>query len=778
MSTPPLALPASAWPWPLDLARYDRRPRLTAAERADLRTRVARRKHAPHLFFAGDLPALAPAHPLARLLQPVLDAWRVAGVDRQEATDGAALLVAEMHRRRSAYWAWSEADWVDLLGLTFRAFHQRHHKAKTCRLFLITFSYLVTGITHVPLLSQCHLQPLAERIFGAAAVAQAVEQVCTQLVAWGYPAGRVTTRFPRALCLVLLARRSPHPHELSTELLEYVRCAGINRKLADQLSALSRGLFTRGHLAHTLEQVLNHTKRERFVDRFEGVPPDWLAWCQRWVATSTYRPKVRQSTFRYLIKAGRWLAATHPDIPGPAAWTREVAADFVAAVVRLCIGDWAAPGTLVGQAARRVGQPVKATTMEKLLSCVRAFFKDGHNWGWFPARFDPYRCLGTPRSVSALIGPDPRVIADDVWAKLLWAGLNLTEDDLPATMFGQRPTFYPLALVRALSTVWLFTGLRANEIRRLRVGCVRWQRAQVPVPWTDDPLPPDAVCWLDVPVNKTSTAFTKAVDRAVGDAVAAWERVRPAQPAQLDDRTQEVVHPLFYFRGHPLGATYLHATLIPLLCRKAGVPRVDARGTITSYRARSTIASQLFNAKEPLTLFELQEWMGHRLVSSTQHYAKLTPAKVAKAYEKAGYFARDVRMMDVLIDQQAVQSGAAAAGEPWKYYDLGHGYCTYDFFDQCAHRMACAKCSFYRPKASSAGQLVEGKQHLQRLLQEIPLLDDERAAVEDGLDAMEALLQRLAAVPAPDGTIPDRSSPPRTDGPPADEFVPLPVVPS
>jgi hypothetical protein len=30
----------------------------------------------------------------------------------------------------------------------------------------------------------------------------------------------------------------------------------------------------------------------------------------------------------------------------------------------------------------------------------------------------------TPRGISALIGPDPRVIADDGWAKLLWAGLT------------------------------------------------------------------------------------------------------------------------------------------------------------------------------------------------------------------------------------------------------------------------------------------------------------------------------------------------------------------
>jgi hypothetical protein len=33
-------------------------------------------------------------------------------------------------------------------------------------------------------------------------------------------------------------------------------------------------------------------------------------------------------------------------------------------------------------------------------------------------------------SVRALITPNPRVIASDVWAKLLWAGLNLEQADL------------------------------------------------------------------------------------------------------------------------------------------------------------------------------------------------------------------------------------------------------------------------------------------------------------------------------------------------------------
>jgi hypothetical protein len=61
---------------------------------------------------------------------------------------------------------------------------------------------------------------------------------------------------------------------------------------------------------------------------------------------------------------------------------------------------------------------------------VRAFFRDCQEWGWIPRRFDPGRSLADPRSLHALLAPNPRVLAADVWAKLLWAGLNLAEADL------------------------------------------------------------------------------------------------------------------------------------------------------------------------------------------------------------------------------------------------------------------------------------------------------------------------------------------------------------
>jgi hypothetical protein len=92
-----------------------------------------------------------------------------------------------------------------------------------------------------------------------------------------------------------------------------------------------------------------------------------------------------------------------------------------------------------------------------------------------------------------------------------------------------------------------------------------------------------------------------------GEAIEAWERVRPIQPAKRDPKTGEEVPFLFCHRGERVGKYYINKMLIPTLCKKAGVPRQDARGNITSHRARSTIATQLFNAAEPLSLFELQE---------------------------------------------------------------------------------------------------------------------------------------------------------------------------
>ncbi len=330
--------------------------------------------------------------------------------------------------------------------------------------------------------------------------------------------------------------------------------------------------------------------------------------------------------------------------------------------------------------------------------------------------------------------------------------MNLEEEDLPKS---NGLAIYPFEMVRAVAVVWCFAALRSNEIQRLRVGCVRWQHSDVTVPETGETLPKDAVCFLDIPVNKTNTAYTKAVHPLVGKRINEWERVRPLeQPRALDRKTSEAVQFLFSYRGRHIWTGYINRTLIPLLCRKSGVPLEDSRGKITSHRARATIASMLYNAKEPLTLYELMHYLGHKRLSSTQSYVQIDPTKLASKVAKTGYLEQNLATIEVLLDQEAVRSGRASRGEPWKYYDLGHGYCLNDFWAQCKHRMACARCPFYRPKESLSDQLLEGQANLLRMLEFVQLTEEEKLLVTEGIELHQALIEQMADVPTPTGLTP------------------------
>ena len=506
----------------------------------------------------------------------------------------------------------------------------------------------------------------------------------------------------------------------------------------------SRVLVEMGYLAAPLEQP---NLKQPVKATTDGIAPEWIEWCDRWNRTATQGKRTREATYSLLLKAGRWLAEHHPDVTSPLDWTRDLAVEFVAAVDRMLVGEYVSKACHMSQS--RIGQPLMPRSKQGLIKALSVFFRDCHDWEWIPIRFDPKRYLATPKSVSGQIGTNPRVLADDVWAKLLWAGLNLSEADLPAIyVYTNR---YPFELIRAVTIVWLFAGLRLNEIRRLRVGCSRWQS-----PLMDNGTEPqgERICLLDVPITKSSRALTKPVAAVVGEAISEWEAVRPEQPPLDDPKTGELVHMLFAYRGKLMGHNFVNVAVVPILCEKAGVPEYDARGKITSHRARATIASQLVNTRNPLSLFELQQWLGHQTPNATQHYVSLTPTKLAQSYREAGYFDRNLRTISVLIDQDVIRNGAASEGAIWRYYDLGHGYCTYDFFDQCPHRMACAKCDFYLAKKSSQAQLLEAREHLQRMLQEIPLTTDEQLAVEDGIGAVENLQQRLIDVPTPSGQTP------------------------
>lgn len=740
------SMPSAAARFPFDATLYERPTELSLSERQALGAIVG--------WASAGKKGWPPGTkiPLASLLRPLYDLLDHMGVTNTAKrlytirTSVIYLLIRAMHRHQCSFWAFSEDQWCDLLGQDYYAYVRYHGVTANARHQLIGVAYQLCDFKHLERLGRLSYPALACKLLGTDVFEQAVVDLQTDLLTWGYTRLGNAKALRAALAEALLTQRSPSVIDLEQAVLERLYQTADAKATRRGLVLLSYVLVRRGQLRLPLGRDGKVVNKERIDHRraIEGVPGPWLGWCERWYATSPLQPSSRVSTVYRLLQVGRWLAQTYPHIQEPADWTLEISAAFVAAVDRAKVGQWSNP---VASAAKRLGQPFSAQGKDGFYRCVRTFFTDCQEWGWIARRFNPARSLRTPGSVRALIGPDPRVIGDATWAKLVWAGLNLSDSDLGGAIDGRdHRHLYPTPMLQALAIVWLFSGLRRDEILRLRVGCIRWQ---VPSP-TNQSNTNEQTCLLDVPVNKTNTAFTKPVDALVGQAIAAWESQRPPQPDWPDRKTGQLVQFLFCHRGRPLGLSYLNRVLIPLLCQKAGVPREDARGPITSHRARSTIASQLYNAKEPFSLVELQAWLGHTSPESTQHYAKVSPTKLAQSYKDAGYFARNLRAVEVLIDQQAIQSGAAAQGEPWKYYDLGHGYCTYDFFDQCVHRMACAKCSFYRPKASAESQLVEGKKNLQRMLQEIPLLDDERAAVEDGLSAMDHLLVRLAGIPTPD----------------------------
>jgi hypothetical protein len=249
------------------------------------------------------------------------------------------------------------------------------------------------------------------------------------------------------------------------------------------------------------------------------------------------------------------------------------------------------------------------------------------------------------------------------------------------------------------------------------------------------------VCFLTVPVNKTNTSFPKAVNSLVGKVINEWERVRPAQqPLVIDRKTGELVQVLFAHRGHSLSIHYLNQTLIPLLCRKAGIPREDERGAITSHRARATIATMLYNAPEGLTIWELMQWLGHKNPASTRHYARTNPTKLAQAYMKAD---RNSRLFEALVDTKV-----DANGEVKIYYVLGdHGFCSNAEWASCLYRMACVKCPFFVPKEQ--GQLIQAQKSVRRFMEVVELTEEERAAAQDDAEKIQANVERTERLPKP-----------------------------
>ena len=738
------------WQSPIDISKYNRSPYLTKTEKEEIKLVVNKATNWHHKTYKI----------LDRLLQPLNDAIDIFNPDLARRSPVIRVILKEINKRQTTFWDWQKEDWAEIVDYPNNVFNQKYGVYSGIQVNLAAVIYLLFGFDFHRT-QDCKLPSylVATKVFGEELVQQGCAQITKSYLNLGYTKRSQEPKLRTAISDLFLANHSPYLEDLTIDVLKDLReNKNTPSYIRKELVSISLVLFNMEIISEPLYFASQKGRRFGVEDAKKNVSPEWLKWCQHWLDTSTLSPRTRERTYYDALKVGRWLAHKHPEIKSPEQWTRQLAIEFIAQVNQMKIGDYVEN---INRACDKQGKPLTPVTKSGFISGVRRFFKDCQEWEWIPRKFSPERALATPGSITALIKPNPKVIADDIWAKLLWAGLNLKEEDLPFTVIGSY--VYPLVLVQAVTITWLFAGIRNNEIIRLRVGCIRWQKDDVIIPGTNEVVSKDAICYLEIPVNKTSPGYIKPVDRVLGEVIEAWEKLRPVQKPLIDKKDGSLVDFLFMHRGRKIGNLFINDSIIPILCKKAGIPSKDVKGNITSHRARSTIATQLSTSKEPMTLFELKEWLGHADINSTINYAKVIPTKLAKSYQDAEYFKRNLRTVEVLIDQEAIITGAATNGEPWKYYDLGHGLCTYDFFSQCKHRMACARCGFYIPKGSSKAQIIEAKSNLERMLQEIPLTEDEQFAVSEGIEALTKLKARLADVPTPSGQTPRQLEEERKD---------------
>jgi len=718
--------------WPVEVARYDRSPDLTDLEREALRDLVAQLGWKKRTKISGELQT-----GLTRLLQPLHDIQEQLGMYQKYCTTPVQVILRAMYEHSTSYWAWSEEEWITVLQSAFTLL-EHHYDLKMYRLArqqLMIVAYALGPQTDFfwPFLREMSPSSLAVKIFGTKPLLESVERIYDVLRQWGYmDSPQLRSEMMTTIAEAFLANRNVCLEAVTGPFLVafYEKAQPHRRK---HIECLSRVL---AHLRLIDAPLLSSNEKRRVLAEqinTEGIASEWVQWCLQWYHFSDLAPQVKKSYLYRLFRAGRWLAEYYPDVTNPHQWTSKLAAEYVTVVDHMQTGDFSSSDYREKKMRGVTPQPLAAPTKEKLIVALRVFFDDlyeePHN---VPRRFDPARALRTPQTILKQLGPNPRDLNPVLWAKIVHAALNLAEEDLPRGATGG--LLYPLELVRAVAAVWVYSGLRMDEVARLHVNCIRWQVEDVKVPETGEVLPKETVCFLTVPVNKTTNTFQKPVNPVVGRRINEWEQVRaPGQPSRRDRKTGAATHYLFAHRGKSLSKHYINLTLIPLLCTKAGIPCEDERGAITSHRARATLATLLYNAPEGLSIFELMEWLGHKTPRTTQSYARVKPTKLAAAYAKAD---RNSRLMEVLVDTKA-----DANGEVKVYYVLGeHGLCGNPDWATCLYRMACIKCPFFVP--NDRAQLIEASQTVKRFMEMVELTDEELVAVQEDAIKLEEAVER------------------------------------
>lgn len=213
------------WSWPIDATQYDQAHGLTARERRFLTVELPSRIK----FSKTRQPSLDTVQRLARPLHDVFDHIEFRGPKRRSLV---FYLLEEMGRRDRTLWAWTDAEWMELV---------------ECRRYdgnrIVAAAFLLRGfdtLASFPKRRQVY-SCLARRVFGFKAFAAAAKKAKARLQDLGYRE-RTLRLAPLTLAQLLLITRSPRIEDITeTALLQLQKTNwhGCVRYMRDRVVSLA-----------------------------------------------------------------------------------------------------------------------------------------------------------------------------------------------------------------------------------------------------------------------------------------------------------------------------------------------------------------------------------------------------------------------------------------------------------------------------------------------------------------------------------------------------------
>jgi hypothetical protein len=150
------------------------------------------------------------------------------------------------------FWGWISDEWAHLLGHDQAEFrrHAPTWAGDEVRPYLAAHAYLLGSFSEFHRLGSFQRLTLSWRIFGRDRVIGEIARIRAVLVGWGYQLRREDdSLLPMVTCQLLLANRSPHLDDLSTELFDRFRSdRPIEGARLNTLYALQRAVAAFGIL--------------------------------------------------------------------------------------------------------------------------------------------------------------------------------------------------------------------------------------------------------------------------------------------------------------------------------------------------------------------------------------------------------------------------------------------------------------------------------------------------------------------------------------------------